>query len=392
MNWENEYIRFMTGIGFVRGLSSPCLFYHPGKDIRAVVYGDDFTLLGCEEHLNWFKAEIQLTWAIDFKARLGPDANDQKSVRLLNRVVEWTPEGVNIEGDQRHAEIIVNQLGLQGAKPLSSPGERLKPQELSEEDIEELKPADATVFRAIVARGNYMSIDRSDVRFAVKELARRMAKPRNVDMKQLTHFGRYLLGKPRVVTQYKYQKNWKILDVWSDTDHAGCLETRKSTTGGIVMFGNHVIKHWSSTQSLISISSGEAEYYGCVRAASNGLGVKSLLADLGVTGKRLRVKTDASVAKSLAARRGLGGIRHIEVNQLWLQEKVNTGAIEVEKVKGETNRADVLTKFKDGTALQQQLDWTDQRVSFGRHLLAPKLTKKDPLDELIDDDDEEEQL
>ena len=158
------------------------------------------------------------------------------------------------------------------------------------------------------------------------------------------------------------------------------------------MFGNHVIKHWSSTQSLISISSGEAEYYGCVRAASHGLGVKSLLGDLGVTGKRLRVKTDASVAKSLAARRGLGGIRHIEVNQLWLQEKVNTGTIEVEKVKGETNRADVLTKFKDGTSLQQQLDWTDQRVSFGRHSLAPKLTKKDPLDELIGDDDEEEQL
>ena len=159
------------------------------------------------------------------------------------------------------------------------------------------------------------------------------------------------------------------------------------------MFGNHVIKHWSSTQSLVSISSGEAGYYGCGRAASNGLGVKSLLADLGVTGKRLRVKTDASVAKSLAARRGLGGIRHIEVNQLWLQEKVNTGAIEVEKVKGETNRADVLTKFKDGTALKQQLDWTDQIVSFGRHPLAPKLTKKDPLDELIgNDDDDEEQL
>jgi hypothetical protein len=72
---------------------------------------------------------------------------------------------------------------------------------------------------------------------------------------------------------------------------------------------------------------------------------------------------------------------------------IDTGAIEVEKVKGETNRADVLTKFKDGTALKQQLDWTDQIVSFGRHPLAPKLTKKDLLDELIgDDEDAEEQL
>ena len=68
--------------------------------------------------------------------------------------------------------------------------------------------------------------------------------------------------------------------------------------------------------------------------------------DLGSTGKRLRVKTDASVAKSLASRRALGGIRHIEVNQLWLQEKVNNGDMEIEKVKGEINRADALTKYK----------------------------------------------
>ena len=159
------------------------------------------------------------------------------------------------------------------------------------------------------------------------------------------------------------------------------------------MFGNHAIKHWSSTQSLISISSGEAEYYGCVRASSHGLGIKSMLGDLGISGKRLRVKTDASVAKSLAARRGLGGIRHIEVNQLWLQEKVNNGTIEIEKVKGEINRADVLTKFKDGEALKKQLDWTGQLINTGRHPLAPKLSKGDPLnDELNDGSDEEEQL
>ncbi len=68
-----------------------------------------------------------------------------------------------------------------------------------------------------------------------------------------------------------------------------------------------------------------------------------MMEDLSVTGKRLRIKTDASVAKSLAARRGLGGMRHIERNQLWLQEKVNNGQLEIEKVKGEINRADALT-------------------------------------------------
>ena len=143
-----------------------------------------------EEALNWFKAEIQLVYAIDFKARLSPEKNDQKSVRLLNRVMEWTEEGINIEGDQRHVEIIIKQLRLEEARPLSCPGERIKPQDLTEDDAKELSPPDATIFRVVASRGNYLSIDRSDTRFAIKELARRMAKPRNIVFKQLIHFGR----------------------------------------------------------------------------------------------------------------------------------------------------------------------------------------------------------
>ena len=143
-----------------------------------------------------------------------------------------------------------------------------------------------------------------------------------------------------------------------------------------------------STQTLISLSSGEAEYCGCVRAASHGLGIKSMLADLGVNGKRLRVQTDASVDKSLASRMGLGGIRHIKVNQFWLQDKVNNGTIEIEKVKGETNRADVLTKFIDGESLKRQLDWTGQPINVGRHPLAPKWSGNDPLEEALQGDAE----
>lgn len=393
LNWECEYIRFMESVGFKRGLSSPCLFYHEAKDLRAVIYGDDFTLLGAEHHLDWFKTEIKQVYGIEFKARLGPDDGDDKSVRLLNRIVEWTHEGINIEADQRHAEIIVRELGLENAVPLSSPPvDKINPKNLSDDDLAELVGKDATSFRAMVARANYLSIDRSDIRFTVKELARKMSKPRQIDYERLMHLGRYLRGKMRVVNKFAYQKNYKIIDIWSDTDHAGCMETRKSTTGGVIMFGEHALKHWSSTQSLISLSSGEAEYYGCVRAGSQGLGIKSMLGDLGVKGKRLRIKTDASVARSLASRRGLGGIRHIEVNQLWLQEKVNTGDIEVEKVKGEINRADALTKPKDGPRLKQHLEWTNQKLEYGRHDLAPKLATGDPLEEYTFEENEEEQI
>ena len=388
LNWECEYIRFMESIGFVKGQSSPCLFYNKSKDLRAVIYGDDFTILGSEDALNWFKAQIEMNYEIDFKARLGPDKGDTKVVKLLNRIIEWHREGIKMEADPRHAEIIIRQLGLEDVNPLSAPPDKLNPKHFTSRSTEELKGTQASDYRAMDARANYLSIDRSDIRFSVKELARRMSKPRQIDWEQLILFGRYLRGKMRVVNEFNYQKQWKIVDVWSDTDHAGCMETRKSTTGGVIMLGTHCVKHWSSTQTLISLSSGEAEYYGCVRAASQTIGFKSMLKDLGVNRERIRLKTDASVAQSLASRRGLGGIRHIEVNQLWLQEKVGNGDIEIEKVKGTVNRADALTKPKDGPAIKQQLIWTGQVIMPGRHPQAPKLTNYDLMDVLSDRDED----
>lgn len=72
----------------------------------------------------------------------------------------------------------------------------------------------------------------------------------------------------------------------------------------------------------------------------------------GVTGKKLIIKTDASIAKSLPPRGVLGEIRSIEVNQLWLPEKVNDGEILLEELMGTINRADALTKPKDGGSLK----------------------------------------
>jgi hypothetical protein len=61
----------------------------------------------------------------------------------------------------------------------------------------------------------------------------------------------------------------------------------------------------------------------------------------------------------------------IEVNQLWLQEKVNNGDIEVMKVKGEGNLADALTKALDGTATTKHIELTKQELIAGRHQLTP---------------------
>ena len=77
-----------------------------------------------------------------------------------------------------------------------------------------------------------MCQDRSDVQYQVKELCRAMSDPTEADMLMLKRLARYLIGRTRVVIVYKYQDSNGVVDVWTDTDYAGCQDTRKSTSGG----------------------------------------------------------------------------------------------------------------------------------------------------------------
>lgn len=102
-------------------------------------------------------------------------------------------------------------------------------------------------------------------------------------MESVGKLGKYLKNHPRSGYQYVYQAQPCQLTVWTDTDYAGCKNTRKSTSGGVVVWGNNLIKSWSSTQSVVALSSGEAEYYGIVKGASVAIGLQSVLMEFQIT-------------------------------------------------------------------------------------------------------------
>ena len=87
-----------------------------------------------------------------------------------------------------------------------------------------------------------------------------MSSPTELALRALKRLGRYVVGHRRLVYKYPWQTVNRI-DAYSDTDWSGCPKTRKSTSGGCVMLGKHLIKSWSSTQASVSLSSGEAEFY-----------------------------------------------------------------------------------------------------------------------------------
>ena len=75
------------------------------------------------------------------------------------------------------------------------------------------------------------------------------------------------------------------------------------------MLGSRAIRHWSSTQSSVALSSGEAEVAGVIRGAGRGLGYQALLRDFGVS-TSLRVWTDSTAAIGIYNRLGVGRLRH----------------------------------------------------------------------------------
>ena len=103
------------------------------------------------------------------------------------------------------------------------------------------------------------------------------------------------------------------------------------------------MKTWSSTQKGVTLSSGEAELVAAVKTSTEVLGLLQLLADWGRVFEGV-ILVDSSAALGVVNGKGNGKMRHIKVGMLWVQEMEETGELGYEKVDGEWNCADLMTK------------------------------------------------
>ena len=154
------------------------------------------------------------------------------------------------------------------------------------------------MFRCIAARRNYLQPDRPDIQFAVKECCRIMSRPTSRSWELLKRVGRYLKGRPRLVWKSDWQSPLDVLDVHSNANWAGCRESRKSSSGGTIAIGGHLIRTYTKTQSVITNYSEESELYAVVRVSTEGLGISTLLADVGCPDMRASVGMDANAGSA----------------------------------------------------------------------------------------------
>ena len=305
--YESLYAGKLVGVGFERGVSTPVVFVHKTRDLAGLVHGDDFVFEGAECDLRWIQALIQEWFDVKVRGLLGPEPEDMKEITILGRTIRWKEWGIEYEADRRHREKVLEYFGLnEESKGLRSNG--------IEKECELEGAADSscdTEYRGLVARLNYLSQDCPDLLFPTMKCSRGMANPGKEDWARLKRLARYLLVRRAVIWEYRWQKDGCGMRVVTDSDWGGCLKTRKSCSGGVVMRGDHCIRVWCSSQGAVAVSSAEAEYYSMVEGVMKAIGVRRLGEELGIVwGKvgdgEIGLGTDSSAAKALASRRGAG--------------------------------------------------------------------------------------
>ena len=404
LNWANEYGDTLKEAGYKQGIINPCLFYHAEKDVTILVHGDDFVAVGHESHLEETKKVLNDKYKIKVET-LGDKKEEAKEIRVLNKVIRLTKEGLELEADPRHAELVIRTLGLEESKISATPGiktARYRPpgkiydtDEKVEEEVdrqgvvkvvdrdegdEAMSKEDAKAYRGTVARLNYIASDRVDIQFAVKEAARNMSNPRMCDWHALTRIGKYIKGRPRLVMKYEWQDQASMAVTYTDSDWAGCFQTGKSTSGGIITLGKHMIKSYSRQQKTIALSSAEAELHAMVAASAETIGIVGLCKDMGIKVGG-EVYADSSAALGIAQRSGNGKVRHLRVQALWVQEVRCTKRLAYKKVLGTRNPSDILTKHVPKELLDTHLVTVGVEVMGGRAGTAPTLDQLEPYTE-----------
>ena len=135
------------------------------------------------------------------------------------------------------------------------------------------------------------------------------------------------------------------IEVFGDANFAGCNSTRKSTVGGVAMWSGQFVKAWSKTMGVLVLSSGESELAAVVRAATEGMGLLSILNDFCLCG-HVAIKSDATAAIGMVHRLGLGKVRHsgcwrlVGATPSWFRKK-----IEFPKMSGLESPSDAQTKY-----------------------------------------------
>jgi len=295
--------------------------------------------------VNSLKDHFQMTCG-------NPLLRDGDSCNMLGRTITRTADGYVLSGDEELAMKSIRELGLESAKPAPTP---LSSSSCKIKDGDKLlDPVMHNLFRVHVGRLLYIAQDRIDLMFCAKHLARKVCSPTVADFAAVKRSYRYILGRPCLPYVYNNSTLPKELTVYSDSDWASCVESRKSTSGCIIAVGANIVHCHSRTQAVVALSSCEAELTAAVTAIAEALFLKSIFKDLSID-VQIHLLLDSKAALDHLSKLGRGKLKHIQIKSHYVQALVQQKLVRLHKVDGLLNVSDLLTKAVSSSTMRRLL-------------------------------------
>nr|GEW87523.1 hypothetical protein [Tanacetum cinerariifolium] len=147
-----------------------------------------------------------------------------------------------------------------------------------------------------------------------------------------------------------------------DADHAGCQDTRGSTSGSLQFLGDRLISWSSKRQKSAAISRTEAEYIALSSCCAQILWMRSQLTNYGLGFKKIPMYCDNKSAISLCCNNVQHSMfKHIDIRYHFIKDHVENGVIELYFVNTEYQLADIFTKALGRERIEFLINKLDMR-------------------------------
>jgi len=364
--WYDMLSTYLISKGFKKGSVDPTLFIRgKGSDILLVqIYVDDIifaasTQVKCDEFAKIMSEKFRMSM-------MG------KISFFLGLQISQSPRGIFIN-QSKYALESLKKYGFESCEPVDTP---MKEKSKLDEDLN-CVPTDPTQYRGMIGTLLYLTSSRPDLQFAICMCARYQAKPTVKHLLAVKRIFRYLRGT--VHRGLWYPKDSSIaLTAYADADHAGCQDTRRSTSGSAQLLGYRLVSWSSKRQKSAAISSTEAEYIAMSGCCAQVLWMRSQLTDYGLAFHKIPMYCDNKSAIALCCNNvQFSRAKHIDIRFHFIKEQIENGVMELYFVETEYQLADIFTK-----ALPRD------RINFLSTKLGMKTLTPEDLVKLANEDDE----
>jgi hypothetical protein len=260
---------------------------------------------------------------------------------FLGIEVKQDDSGIFIH-QQKYAVEILKRFKMNECNSVCNPivpGCRLK------RDVEG-KASDATAYKQMVGCLMYLLATRPDMAFSVCLVARYMERPTEIHVAAVKRILRYLKGTTSYGLWYEKGKGDELTG-WSDSDYAGDIDDRRSTSGYVFMIGTKVVSWSSRKQPIVTLSTTEAEFIAAASCACQGIWLSRILAFINKRRKKdcITILCDNSSSIKLSKNPVMHGrSKHIDVRFHFLGDLTKDGSIQLVHCSTIDQVADIMTK------------------------------------------------